>query len=75
MLPGQRRNHTLRNYAPVAPNQSGSEALAEIPRHNPKAHGSWEGKARTWDDIEGVRQERVSFRRLRPENPRDRQDA
>ena len=42
-----------------------SAALAEILRHNFHAMTQWEEEARSWDDIEGVHQMRVTSRRMR----------
>jgi CHAD domain-containing protein len=42
-----------------------SAALAEILRHNFDDMTQWESKARSWDDIEGVHQMRVTSRRMR----------
>lgn len=51
--------------APVHAEQSVSDAFATILRHNLDAAVQWEKAARSWDDIEGVHQVRVSFRRMR----------
>jgi CHAD domain-containing protein len=51
--------------APLNPEQTVSEAFEAILRHNYNYLLSWESAARTWDDIEGVHQTRVSFRRMR----------
>lgn len=51
--------------APVSANQTASEALATILLHNLDYLVQWEETARSWDDIEGVHQMRVSFRRMR----------
>jgi CHAD domain-containing protein len=45
--------------------QSVSEAFAAIMRHSFDHLSEWEDPARTWDDIEGVHQLRVTFRRMR----------
>jgi len=45
--------------------QTASEALAAILRHNYQFLLTWRDSARSWDDIEGVHQLRVSFRRMR----------
>ncbi len=45
--------------------QTASEALAAILRHNYDYLLTWQDSARSWDDIEGVHQLRVSFRRMR----------
>jgi CHAD domain-containing protein len=51
--------------APVVANQSVSDAFATILRHNFDYLLSWEKAARSWEDIEGVHQFRVSLRRMR----------
>jgi CHAD domain-containing protein len=51
--------------APVTANQSVSEALATIMRHNFEYLLQWEEAARSWQDIEGVHQFRVTVRRMR----------
>jgi len=51
--------------APVTANQSVSDAFATILRHNFEYLLQWEEAARSWDDIEGVHQFRVTLRRMR----------
>ncbi|MCP4042109.1 MAG: CHAD domain-containing protein [Gammaproteobacteria bacterium] len=51
--------------APVTASQSASEAFGTILRHNFNYLDEWEDAARSWEDIEGVHQVRVSFRRMR----------
>jgi len=50
---------------PIHAEQSASEAFATILRHNLDCMLTWRETARSWDDIEGVHQVRVSFRRMR----------
>jgi CHAD domain-containing protein len=50
---------------PIHADQSVSEAFATILRHNFDYMLTWRDAARSWDDIEGVHQVRVSFRRMR----------
>lgn len=50
---------------PVCRGQSVSEAFATILTHNFGRLGAWEGAARDWEEIEGVHQVRVAFRRMR----------
>lgn len=45
--------------------QTLNEAFSAILSHNFKYLTKWEDAARSWEDIEGVHQMRVSFRRLR----------
>ncbi len=45
--------------------KTASEAFAAILRHNYHFLLTWRDSARSWDDIEGVHQLRVSFRRMR----------
>jgi len=54
-----------KTYAPVTTKQSASEAFETILRHNFDYLVTWEPAARAWEDIEGVHQMRVSFRRMR----------
>lgn len=51
--------------APVNTQQSVSDSFAAILRHNFDYLSEWEQAAHSWDDIEGVHQTRVSFRRMR----------
>ena len=51
--------------APIYPGQTASEALATILQHNLDYMLQWEQTARSWEDIEGVHQVRVSLRRVR----------
>jgi len=50
---------------PVCHGQSVSEAFATILTHNFGRLDAWEEAAHDWDDIEGVHQVRVAFRRMR----------
>ncbi len=50
---------------PIKSSQNVSEAFATLMAHNFAFLVEWEGKASTWDDIEGVHQLRVTIRRLR----------
>lgn len=51
--------------ASVHKEQTVTESFQEILRHNFEYLLEWEEVARSWDDIEGVHQVRVSFRRIR----------
>ena len=51
--------------APITTDQTVSEAFQAILRHNYDYLVQWEQVARDWQDIEGVHQVRVSFRRIR----------
>ena len=51
--------------APVHSKQSVNECFATIMQHNFDFLGQWEQAARSWQDIEGVHQMRVIFRRMR----------
>jgi len=51
--------------APVTADQVVSEAFATIMRHHFQYLTLWEDSARTWGDIEGVHQFRVTIRRMR----------
>ena len=51
--------------APVRQGQTASDAFATIMRHNFQYLQLWEDTARSGEDIEGVHQMRVSFRRMR----------
>lgn len=51
--------------APVTAEQTVSDAFATIMRHNFAYLLTWEETARTWENIEGVHQIRVSLRRMR----------
>jgi CHAD domain-containing protein len=52
-------------YPPVHAGQTVSEALIVILDHDLRHLLAWEDKACDWNDIEGVHQIRVSFRRIR----------
>ncbi|MCU7925193.1 MAG: CHAD domain-containing protein [Candidatus Thiodiazotropha sp. (ex Dulcina madagascariensis)] len=54
-----------KTFAPLNPEQTVSEAFEAILRHNFNYLQEWEQAARSWDNIEGVHQTRVSFRRMR----------
>ncbi|MES9895277.1 MAG: CHAD domain-containing protein, partial [Candidatus Thiodiazotropha endolucinida] len=51
--------------APIDTDQTVSEAVQIILKHNYNYLLAWEQSARSWDDIEGVHQTRVAFRRMR----------
>ena len=51
--------------APVSLGQTASEAFATIMAHNFEYLVDWEEAARSWEDIEGVHQFRVTIRRMR----------
>ena len=51
--------------APLTIDQSVSDVLASILRHNFDYLLTWEEAARSWEDIEGVHQFRVTLRRMR----------
>ena len=51
--------------APITPDQTVSEAFQTILQHNFNYLVEWEEEARSWENIEGVHQTRVSFRRMR----------
>lgn len=51
--------------APVSAEQTVSEAFATIMGHNFNYLMEWEDTTRTWEDIEGVHQFRVTIRRMR----------
>lgn len=50
---------------PIAHGQTVSEAFATILTHNFGRLDAWQEAARDWEDIEGVHQVRVAFRRMR----------
>jgi CHAD domain-containing protein len=50
---------------PLHPDQTVSKALQQILSHTLEYLLQWEDKARTWENIEGVHQMRVAFRRMR----------
>ncbi len=54
-----------RTKVPLHKGMTVSAALAEILLHNFDDMTQWEAKARSWDDIEGVHQMRVTSRRMR----------
>jgi len=54
-----------KNPVPVNEGQTASEAAASIFRHHFEYLLEWEESAKSWDDIEGVHQVRVSFRKIR----------
>ena len=71
-LTGHRFNHKeecmpikTKDPAPVTEQLTASEAAALIFQHHFEYLLSWEETAKTWDDIEGVHQVRVSFRKIR----------
>lgn len=51
--------------APLVAEQTVSQAFQSLLRHNFDYLIQWEKSARNWEDIEGVHQLRVSFRRIR----------
>lgn len=51
--------------APIETEQTVSQSFQAILRHNFDYLVQWEHAARDWEDIEGVHQVRVSFRRIR----------
>jgi len=51
--------------APIKVKGSTSEAIKVFLKHNFEYLTQWEETARSWDDIEGVHQMRVSFRKIR----------
>ncbi len=51
--------------SPVSADQTVSETFATILSHNFEILGQWEKAARSWADIEGVHQMRVTVRRMR----------
>jgi CHAD domain-containing protein len=54
-----------KKYAPIEARNTVSDAIAAILRRNLDYLVEWEQEARSWDDIEGVHQTRVAFRRMR----------
>jgi CHAD domain-containing protein len=55
----------IKTYPALDFGQTTSEGLSAIFQHEFERLLSWERTARSWDDIEGVHQVRVSFRRMR----------
>jgi len=55
----------MKTYAAITPDQKASDAFAAILSHILNNLDTWQDKARTWDDIEGVHHIRVTFRSLR----------
>ncbi len=55
----------VKSPPPLTPEQSVSEALTAILRHDFTTLLAWQDIARSWEDIEGVHQTRVALRRLR----------
>ncbi|MCB1758902.1 MAG: CHAD domain-containing protein [Gammaproteobacteria bacterium] len=55
----------IKSPVPLTPAMSASEAAAAIFKHHFKYMERWEKTARGFDDIEGVHQLRVSFRKIR----------
>ncbi|MFK5892028.1 MAG: CHAD domain-containing protein [Pseudomonadota bacterium] len=51
--------------APIKINDTTSESIKFFLKHNFEYLIQWEETARSWDDIEGVHQMRVSFRKIR----------
>jgi CHAD domain-containing protein len=60
-----KKKSKAKGQAPVHAQQTVSEAFGAILRHNYELLPVWEDAARSWDDIEGVHQLRVAFRRMR----------
>lgn len=56
---------TKKKPAPITLEQTVSESLETILRHNFMYLLEWEQTARTWESIRGVHQMRVAFRRMR----------
>ncbi len=54
-----------KKVAPIHARQSVGGVFATILKHTFDILGEWEQAARSWDDIEGVHQVRVAFRRMR----------
>lgn len=54
-----------KSAAPVHSGQSVTQAFKSILIHNLDLQSQWEVAARSWEDIEGVHQMRVAFRRMR----------
>ena len=63
--PGETMPIKSKTPAPVTAEQTCSEAFETILRHNFTYLVEWEGAARSWEDIEGVHQFRVTIRRMR----------
>ena len=55
-----------KSLAPVTVQQTVGAAFRDVLTHNLGLLAAWEEAARIGDDIEGVHQLRVAFRRLRP---------
>jgi CHAD domain-containing protein len=58
-------NNKAKKHAPIEAGQTVSDAIAAVLRQNLDYLTEWEHAARSWDDIEGVHQTRVAFRRMR----------
>ena len=54
-----------KKVVPIFASQSVGEVFATILKHNFDHLAEWEQAARSWENIEGVHQVRVSFRRMR----------
>lgn len=54
-----------KKHAHMEAEQTVSKAMQSVLRQNLAYMATWEQAARTWDNIEGVHQTRVAFRRLR----------
>ncbi len=54
-----------KQLAPIKVNDTTSESIKIFLKHNFEYLIQWEETARSWDDIEGVHQMRVSFRKIR----------
>ncbi len=60
-----KKKSKVKGQVSVHAQQTVSEAFGAILRHNYGHLPAWEDAARSWDDIEGVHQLRVAFRRMR----------
>ncbi len=58
-------NHKAKKHAHIDADRSVSESIQAILQHNLDYLQDWEKAARSWEDIEGVHQTRVTFRRMR----------
>lgn len=58
-------NKKTKKHAHLEATQNVSETVQTILDHNLEYLIAWEDTARSWEDIEGVHQTRVSFRRMR----------
>ena len=58
-------NIKAKKHATIEPEWSVSETVQVVLLHNLEYLQQWQGAARNWEDIEGVHQTRVTFRRMR----------